>query len=85
MYIPSLATILSCVFLVYIANSIWSLAQLFHLPKCDLAAHEYCLESYLATNPALQLLIYTSSSSKSEKFELILHDKNFKYNEPFEK
>lgn len=57
MYIPSITTILATLFIIYLANSIWSVAQLFSNIQCS---NTPCYTSFLSTNPKLQFAIFTS-------------------------
>ncbi len=59
MYRPSLTTILSVAFMGYMANSIWTLAQLFFPPHCA----ENCMSSVLVNQPARRILLFTSLKS----------------------
>lgn len=60
---PSLTTILSVIFLAYMANSLWTIAQLFLPPQCPegvkLGSKE-CLRNDLGTNPERTFLLMTS-------------------------
>lgn len=57
MYIPSITTILASLFIIYLANSIFSVFQLFRDISCTAVP---CYVSFLSTSPDLQLAIFTS-------------------------
>ncbi|XP_063697364.1 lipid scramblase CLPTM1L [Culicoides brevitarsis] len=84
MQIPSLSMVLSGVFLAYIAHSIYTLAQLFKSPSCSSSP---CYTSYLANNPKLQLLLFTSTTSNPIASEVtnVLVLRGFNYLEPVQK
>ncbi|KAK2144738.1 hypothetical protein LSH36_735g01064 [Paralvinella palmiformis] len=54
----SLTWILSCIFIAYMANSIWTIYCLFYPTPCQ--PNTQCLKSFLETNPKLQIWVYTS-------------------------
>ncbi|XP_075969955.1 lipid scramblase CLPTM1L [Anticarsia gemmatalis] len=54
----SVSLVLSLVFAVYVINTIWTLAEIFIPPECSRG--ERCFTSYLASNPVLHLVLYTS-------------------------
>lgn len=56
----SLSTVLSAIFLAYIAHSIYSLVSIFIPPKCH---DKFCMTSYLVQKPQLQLIIGTTTKS----------------------
>ncbi|XP_055644146.1 lipid scramblase CLPTM1L [Toxorhynchites rutilus septentrionalis] len=60
MYIPSISVIICLIFTCYIAHSVYTLVALFRLPTCSQAP---CFQSYLAKEPQLQLVLFTSSTS----------------------
>uniref|UniRef100_A0A336M480 Lipid scramblase CLPTM1L n=1 Tax=Culicoides sonorensis TaxID=179676 RepID=A0A336M480_CULSO len=84
MQIPSLSMVLSGVFLAYMAHSIYTLAQLFKSPTCSSTP---CYTSFLANNPKLQLLLFTSTTNNPIASEVtnVLTVKNFNYMEPFQR
>ncbi|XP_044735440.1 cleft lip and palate transmembrane protein 1-like protein isoform X2 [Chrysoperla carnea] len=82
---PSITVILSCLFMIYILNDLWSLARLFIPPKCSDDSSNTCLESYLTSKPTLQLFLYTSSNVNIKNLNLIYHNKGFDYTQPFNK
>uniref|UniRef100_A0A6M2DY50 Lipid scramblase CLPTM1L n=1 Tax=Xenopsylla cheopis TaxID=163159 RepID=A0A6M2DY50_XENCH len=86
MWIPSVSFILISLFIIYITHTMWTLAQLFIPPSCT-ATTKYCLKPFLKNNPKLELLLYTSASSKPTQTEVQLIDRisKFEYSEPFEK
>lgn len=71
-------------FLAYIAHSIYTLAQLFKSPSCSSSP---CYTSYLANNPKLQLLLFTSTTSNPIASEVtnVLVLRGFNYLEPFQR
>lgn len=60
MKIPSVTVILCSLFFCYIAHSIYTLVKLFSTPICS---KQPCFQSYFATNPKLQLVLFTSHTS----------------------
>uniref|UniRef100_A0A023ETS2 Lipid scramblase CLPTM1L n=2 Tax=Aedes albopictus TaxID=7160 RepID=A0A023ETS2_AEDAL len=60
MKIPSVSVILSAAFLCYIGHSIYTLVKLFRAPVCSQTP---CFKSYLASNPKLQLALFTSTTN----------------------
>lgn len=61
MNFPSLTTILSVVFLGYMAHSLWSIGQLFFAPTCDPARHKgQCLKNHLNFKPERHVLLFSS-------------------------
>lgn len=60
MKVPSVSVILCAVFVCYIGHSIYSLVNLFKTPVCSQTP---CFKSYLASNPKLQLTLFTSATS----------------------
>lgn len=60
MKIPSVSVILSAIFLCYIGHSIYTLVKLFRTPVCSQTP---CFKSYLASNPKLQLALFTSTTN----------------------
>ncbi|KAL5275544.1 CLPTM1L family protein [Megaselia abdita] len=84
MYIPSITTILASLFIIYLGNSIWSVAQLFRNIQCTSVP---CYTSFLAINPNLQLAIFTSptrSPIASETTKL-LNIRRWDYTNEYEK
>lgn len=57
MQLPSLTLVLSTGFVCYILHSMWALSQLFSTLSCS---ETPCYTSFLATNPKLQLALFTS-------------------------
>ncbi|GFG28363.1 hypothetical protein Cfor_01743 [Coptotermes formosanus] len=83
---PSLSLILSGIFIAYIGHALWTLAELFVPPKCQVG--EKCLTSFLHNKPNLQLVLFTSVKSvPTVEKEVMLVDiqTNFDYNSPSEK
>lgn len=67
MYRPSLTTVLSVVFLAYMANSLWTMAKLFFPPDCTgIAEKGACLQSSLLKNSARDILIFSSLKSRPD-------------------
>lgn len=54
----SWSTVLSALFLAYIAHSIYSLVSIFIPPTCQ---EKHCLKSYLAQKPKLQVVFGTTT------------------------
>lgn len=63
MYIPSLTTLLSVAFLCYIANSMWSIAQLYLPPSCK-ATEKTCFSSLLQPDTELSLILFTTTKQR---------------------
>lgn len=80
---PSLTLIFSCLFLIFMLHSIWNLIGIFRAPTCS--PGDICYSSYLNTKPKLQLLVYTTDSQKSFDGNLILHLRDFLYEESLER
>jgi len=68
---PSLTTIVSVAFLAYMANSLWTIGQLFIPPHCDPAksAPLSCLTSHLDKEPHRRILLFTSPSPRPTEYK----------------
>ncbi len=68
MWYPSLTSAVSVAFLAYMANSLWSIAQLFIAPDCDPAssAQNTCLTSELAASPRRRILLFSTLKTRPE-------------------
>merc|ERR1712027_221012 len=68
---PSLTTIVSVAFLAYMANSLWTIWQLFIPPHCDPAksAPLSCLTSHLDKEPHRRILLFTSPSPRPTEYK----------------
>lgn len=81
---PSITVIVSSLFVIYIAYSIWTMIQLFNSLQCT---GKPCYTSFLATKPQLQIALFTSENpnplSNQVKEVEVFH--NFNYAEDFEK
>lgn len=79
MWRPSVVSILSFVFLLYISHSIWTLYTLFHPKTCDGKDSERCLKAAIVPNPttgvwpAVQLRVYISNSATSKSLGAEIH------------
>ncbi len=64
--LPSLTTILSVAFLAYMANSLWTIGQLFLPPHCDPAASKAltCLTSQISTSPHRRIFLMTAATPR---------------------
>lgn len=84
MQLPSITLILSTIFVVYIAYSVWTLSQLFTTLKCSTIP---CYTSILTTNPKLQLVLFTSVQNNplSKDVTKITSIGNFDYRNEFER
>lgn len=84
MYLPSLTNVLGIIFFVYIAHSMWTMAQLFRSLECTSVP---CYQSFLGKKPEMQLALFTSVSRNPIATETtkIMHLNNFNYSAPFEK
>jgi hypothetical protein len=63
MYIPSLTTLLSAAFLCYMANSMWSIAQLYLPPSCQ-PKDKACFSSLVKPDTELSLLLFTTTKQR---------------------
>lgn len=81
---PSITMIVSCIFFVYIAHSMYVLSTLFLTLKCS---GQPCFTSYLSTTPQLQLVLFTSTQSNPTNIEVtnIATINNFTYTEELER
>lgn len=81
---PSITTILGIAFLGYIGHSMWMMAQLFTNLKCSDVP---CYSSFLASNPRMQLALFTSTTANPISTEVTKLDgiKNFQYMKAYEK
>lgn len=79
---PSLTLVLSGIFIAYIIHSMWVLAQLFIAPKCT---GNPCYQSFLANDPKLQLVLFSSvqSSPLISEVTKLTEIKNFNYRENY--
>lgn len=84
MHFPSITLILSCIFFVYIAHSMYVLSTLFLTLKCS---QQPCFTSYLSTKPQLQLILFTSTQSSPTSIEVtnIATINNFTYTEELQR
>ena len=57
---PSLTTVLSVLFLGYMANSLWSIASLYIPPSCP-TGEKKCISSILTESSELSLIIFTTT------------------------
>ncbi|XP_050502597.1 lipid scramblase CLPTM1L [Diabrotica virgifera virgifera] len=80
---PSLGSVLTVLFFIFILKSMYSLFGIFQLPVCEKG--DVCYKSYLNSNPKLDLVVFLSDNSKSGNFDKILHLKEFDYFSPLEK
>ncbi|XP_053617737.1 lipid scramblase CLPTM1L [Plodia interpunctella] len=83
----SVSSVITLIFGFYVINTIWTLAEIFIPPKCRRG--QRCVESYLNTNPAQHLILYTSvkeypslDGSSSESVTKIHTVKKFDYRSP---
>lgn len=60
---PSLTTVLSVCFLAYMANSMWSLAQLYIPPTCP-KGDKTCIANSLTDSSQLSLILFTTTKSR---------------------
>jgi CRISPR/Cas system CMR-associated protein Cmr5 small subunit len=60
---PSLTTVLSILFLGYMANSIWSIASLYIPPSCP-AGEKTCISSILTETSELSLIMFTTTKAR---------------------
>ncbi|KAG4072039.1 hypothetical protein HA402_015538 [Bradysia odoriphaga] len=81
---PSITLIVSCIFFVYIAHSMYVLSTLFLTLKCS---GQPCFTSYLSTTPQMQLILFTSTHSNPTSIEVtnIATINNFTYTEELER
>lgn len=77
----SVTNLIAGIFLFFILHSIYNIVLIFRPPQCD-NTDQQCYKSYLNAKPALELLVYTKDSSN---YDLVLHEKTFNYNEPFDR
>uniref|UniRef100_A0A914VFC9 Lipid scramblase CLPTM1L n=1 Tax=Plectus sambesii TaxID=2011161 RepID=A0A914VFC9_9BILA len=72
MWRPSVVSILSLLFFLYISHSIWTLYTLFHPKTCDGEDSERCLKPAIVPDaqtgvwPLVQLRVYVSNSANSK-------------------
>lgn len=81
---PSITVVLSTIFTVYVAYSIWTLSQLFTTLQCT---SEPCYRTILTTNPKLQMNLFTSviNNPLTKDVTKVAVIKNFNYREMVEK
>lgn len=63
----SVSLLVSLFFFIYVANTIWTLIELFIPPSC--AKGSRCFHSYLAKKPVQHLVIFTSYSERPQNGE----------------
>lgn len=82
--LPKLSMLLVTGFCLYMGHSMWTLSKLFNALECT--AHP-CFHSFLAKQPELQLLLYTSPSNRPVAHEVqpLAVVQYFDYLEPFER
>jgi len=65
MYTPSITTLLSVAFLAYMANSMWSIIQLYIPPSCpDTGNKVQCVSNLVTPQTPLSLLLFSSVSPR---------------------
>lgn len=81
---PSFTVIISCIFLAYVGHSVYTFTKIFASPECT---KDPCFESFLATNPKLQLTLFTSAKANpiSNEVHLVESITEFDYDTEFEK
>lgn len=81
---PSITIVLSSIFAVYVAYSIWTMSQLFSSLKCSGTP---CFTSYLSTNPQLQVVLFTSEvpNPLSGQVTEVAAFANFDYHQSFDR
>lgn len=62
---PSLTTILSVVFLGYMANNMWNIAQLYIPPKCP-TGEKSCISNLVTPTTPLSLLVFTTTKTRPQ-------------------
>lgn len=80
---PSVTLIFTGLFCAFILHSIWNLIGIFRAPNCKQG--EVCFQSYLNSNPELELLVYVSDNSRLGNSEIIYNADNFDYRNIWEK
>lgn len=70
--------------MAYIGHSVYTFTKIFTSPECT---KDPCFESFLATNPELQLTLFTSAKANpiSSEVHLLESITEFDYNTEFEK
>lgn len=71
-------------FSAYIAHSIYTVVQLFQSPTCTSTP---CYNSFLNSNPKLQLLLFTATNANPIASEVtnVLTLKRFQFREPLQR
>lgn len=64
----SFGIVFTVLFLSYVGHLIYSISTLFTLPKC-VNKKQDCLRPYLNTNPALNLILFTSTTKRPTNWE----------------
>ncbi|XP_044752283.1 cleft lip and palate transmembrane protein 1-like protein isoform X2 [Coccinella septempunctata] len=80
---PSITSVISALFLLFISHSVWNLLSIFQVPSCDQS--DICYKSYLNSNPNLDLFLFISDNSRSGIYTQVLHVEKFNYHDKFEK
>jgi len=65
MFMPSLTTILSVVFLGYMANSMWNIIQLYIPPSCP-AGEKTCITNLVSPESTVSLLVFTTAKARPQ-------------------
>lgn len=75
--------VVSGVFIGYICYSMWTFAQLFRSLSCS--DQTTCFQSFLNSNPKMQLALFTSPSVTpiSSEVKKLANIRNFDYREPY--
>lgn len=81
---PSLTLILSCIAVAFVAHSLYVFISIFMVPTCSKTP---CFGSFLATEPELQLILFTSAKANpiSSEVHLLHREEEFDYNKEFER
>lgn len=65
MFTPSLTTILSVVFLGYMANSMWNIVKLYIPPDCP-AGEKTCITNLVSPESSVSLVVFTTAKSRPQ-------------------
>ncbi|KAM3872948.1 lipid scramblase CLPTM1L-like [Diretmus argenteus] len=81
----SITKVLLGVFVVYMLHTVWLLYGFLNTKPCDRGRGEYCISSYLAQRPRLQLSVFTCLVPDASQLNLIVKIDPFDLNSAFER
>ena len=66
MYRPSLTTVVSVLFLAYMANSMWNIIQLYLPPPACPQGDKSCISNLVTPSTRLSLLVFSTTKTRPQ-------------------